>query len=167
MFRLDNYMEDWAIRCKRMLHTPEEPHFFRTNSEFTIDQFLQQYQDLTYPVCGIVTHLEGVRNVERNLDTPTYKVLFCAYADAYDFRAQADAKAINKENADLFLAKLYHDKKTAEQTDRTSPLAMLDLSDIRYDTIGPVTSKGWFVLILTIESKEYNRICYSPSDYID
>lgn len=167
MFRLDNYMEEWATKCKRMLHSPMEPHFFRCNSEFTIDQFLQQYQDATYPVCGIVTHLEGIRNVERNIDSPLYKPLFAAYADADDYQAQADAKAINKENADLFLAKLYHDKKKAEQTDRTSPLALLDLTSVRYDTIGPMTSKGWFVLVLTIESKEYNRICYTPSDYLE
>lgn len=167
MFRLDNYMEEWAVRYKGMLHTPEEPRFFRCNSEYTVDQFLQNYQDITHPVCAIVTHLEGTRDVSRNLDRPKYICLFLAYADPDDYKAQADAKEINKNNADAFLAKLYYDSQLAARQNRRNPLSMVDLTNVRYDTIGPITSKGWFELAITIESLEFTKVCYSPTDYIE
>ncbi len=167
MFRLDIYMEKWAMTYKGMLHTEENPRFFRCNSEFTVDQFLNEYQDMNEPVCGIVTHLEGAIDVPKRINRPKYSCLFMARADPDNYKEQADAKYKCFENAYAFLVKLDYDRQMAARESRTNPLSAIDLSDITYDMIGPVASNGWFELIVTLKSSEHTPGCYSPEDYIE
>lgn len=170
MFRFDNFMEEWAKKYKPIAHRPDEKkgtRFFRVNSEFTLDEFLQNYQDIGYdtPCCGIITHLEGMANVPKRLDYPTTNVLFLQLADENDYRAQADAKADCNLHMWKFLAYLHREVEGVKRSDRSHPLAQMDLEKIRYDMIGPITN-WWFCQILTIQGINHTPVCYSETDYI-
>lgn len=166
-FRLDNYMERWAALYKGIQHTEKKPRFFRCDDEMNYDEFLQKYQKMEAdPICGIRTNLEGQMDIRKRLDHPEYVFLFLQRAKANDFKAIADAKYRCKAIAEDFFIYLDHDKQEAERTERTSPLAMMRLESIRYDTIGPLTSANFYGLYCQIESAQYNRKCFSESDYL-
>lgn len=169
MFRFDNYMEHWASIYKPFLHIPDDPkmsRFFRVNDEMLLDEFLQRYQRLDAPCCGIVTHIEGNANVPKRLDEPVVKFLFFARADENDYRAQADAKECCYDHAWKFLLRMQRDKDIFARQDRAHPLAHADLSNVRFDMLGPITN-GWFELIVTVQVVQPAPQCYSPEDYIE
>lgn len=168
MFRFDNYMEQWATIYKPFQHIPDDPkdaRFFRVNDEMLLDEFLQRYQQLDVPCCGIVTHLEGTVNVPKRLEQPLIKFLFFARADETDYPAQSDAKATCYDHAWKFLLHLQHGKDQFTRTERNHPLSHLDLTNVRYDMLGPITN-GWFELIVTVQVMQYSPQCYSEEDYI-
>jgi len=160
-------MEQWASIYKPFRHIPDDPkasRFFRVNDEMLLDEFLQRYQQLDEPCCGIVTHLQGNLNIGRRLEEPVVKFLFFARADENDYRAQADAKACCYEHAWKFLLRMQHDKEEKVRINRAHPLAQLNLERVDYDMIGPITN-GWFELIVTIQVMQYRKECYTEEDY--
>jgi len=164
MFRLDNYMEKWAEAYKPLSHTSKDPAFFRMNDIFTLDEFLQNYKDIDKPCCGIVTHLKANINGKKRIEYPTYECVFLIRADARDYKLQADAKHEIWEIMWAFIIKLDEDRQKALASLSNSPLARIDLSNLKADTIGPITD-GWFMVTLTINSEEHNLRCYTPTDY--
>ena len=164
MFRLDNYMEKWAEAYLPLSHKKEDPAFFRMNDIFTVDEFLNHYNRLNKPVCGIVTHIKSRVNAVKRMNMPTYECVFLARADARDYKAQADAKESCWELMWAFLLRLDHDRQEAARVDRGSALANLDLTDMSAETLGPITN-GWFMLVLTIDAQQKESRCYSDSDY--
>lgn len=164
MFRLDNYMEQWAKEYIPLSHTEEDPSFFRMNDIFSLDEFLQNYHQLNKPVCGIVTHIKAKINVSKRVERPTYECVFLANADERDFKAQADAKEKAWNLMWAFLVKLDEDKKKEASEGKRSALANLNLEDLDADTIGPIAN-GWFQVNLSIETNNQNKICYNEEDY--
>lgn len=165
-FRLDNYMERWAALYKGIHHTKEKPRFFRCDDEMNYDEFLQNYMKIADPICGVRTNLEGDMDIRKRLDHPEYVLLFLQRVKANDFLNIADVKYRCKAIAEDFLIKLDTDRQQAERTDRTSPLAMMKLDKVRYDTIGPLTSAPFYGVFVTFESQEYNKKCFTESDYL-
>lgn len=165
-FRLDNYMERWACLYKGIRHTKKDPRFFRCSDELNLDEFLQNFQRIADPVCGIVTNWNGKVDIPKRLDKPVYTCMFLGRADANDYKRQADVKAQSKEIAKKFLIYLDKDRQAALRTDRTSPLALINLSDITYNTIGPLTSAWWFGTYFEINAVEYEKECFTESDYL-
>lgn len=165
-FRLDNYMERWACLYKGIRHTPKDPRFFRCSDELNLDEFLQNFQRIDGPVCGIVTNWKGKVNIPKRLDAPVYTCMFLGRADANDYKAQTDVKARSLAIAKKFLLYLDNDRQIAQRNDRGSFLSQLDLSDISYDTVGPLTSAWWFGTYFTLESFEYEKECFTASDYL-
>lgn len=165
MFRLDNYMEEWAARYALIGHTEKEPHFFRCNDEMLLDEFLQNYQQLQGFVCGIKTNLEGTLNIIKNIDIPIYTCLFLGHAEETDFREQANVKYRCKQIAKSFLISLRSYMKNIERESTGNATKKIDLENVAYDMIGPVTN-GWFGLVLTLTGMEYVKECFTPSDYL-
>lgn len=165
-FRIDNYMERWACLYKGIRHTKKDPRFFRCSDELNLDEFLQNFQRIKGPVCGIVTNWKGKVNVPKRLDSPVYTCMFLGRADANDYKGQADVKARSLEIAKKFLIYLDNSRQSALRQERSSFLAMLDLSAVSYDTVGPLTSAWWFGTYFTIEGLEYEKECFTESDYL-
>lgn len=169
LFRFDNLMEDWARRYRPIRHTEENRRFFRVDDEFRLDEFLQKFQDLPAgrPSCGIVTHLEGTVNVVKRLDYPVIDLLFFERADPECARSQADAKADCNLHAMKCLAWLQKIKTEHARQNREHPLAQLDLTQVRYDMLGPITNVWFYCQIVTIQGISYTPVCYSPADYLE
>jgi hypothetical protein len=165
-------MEEWACAYKPIQHLREEGErrFFRVDDEMRLNEFLQHFIGIPpgQPVCGIVTHLEGTADVPKRFDSQVVKFLFLQSApDQTDFHAQADAKAACHEHAWKFLVYLHRDVDRLARTDRTHPLAHLDLHNVQYDMLGPITSANWFCQILTLTAPQYAPSCFSEADYIE
>lgn len=164
-FRMDNYMERWAALYKGIHHTQKAPRFFRCNDEMTFDEFLQNYMRIAEPICGIRTNMEGDMDITKRVLKPVYLLMFLQRADPRDFRNIADVKYRCLSIAEDFLIALEKDQKEAARQATSSALLRLDLGNVRYDTMGPLTSANFYAIFVTIESLEYHKKCYSPSDY--
>ncbi|MCD8176717.1 MAG: hypothetical protein LUE98_04555 [Tannerellaceae bacterium] len=174
MFRFDIYMEQWAEKYKPIQHSEGRRRFFRVNDEMAIDEMLQNYISVDPPgdpCCGIVTHLEGTIDITKRFDYPYVKLLFMKWGvDMADYRIQADAKADCFLHAKKFLLYLEQDvkkAKTRRDPKNPDPLAYVDLTNVRYETLGPMASDGWFMVLVTIQVSEFDKICFSESDYLE
>ena len=165
-FRLDIYMERWAVLYKGIHHTEKEPRFFRCDDEMNLDDLLQKYHKINDPICLIKTNLEGDMNIPRRIDNMKYTCMFMKRVDPNKPKEQADAKYLCKDIAKAFFIKLDKDRQDAARTDRTSPLAALDLAKVRFTTVYPVTSANMVLLICDIECPEYDKVCFTESDYL-
>lgn len=164
--RLDNIMERWATLFKEIRHSESAPRFFRYNDEMALDEFVQRYKNINGPVVGVRTHLEGRFDTAKRMDYPEEQFVVMMRANPKDYLAQADAKQRCKRIMKQFLVYLEHLKKEAQRSgDRTDPLGMLKLEDIRYDTLGPIANE-WHAVFCTIENNEYEKLCYSETDYL-
>jgi hypothetical protein len=163
-------MEDWACRYKPIRHTGDEKRFFRVDDEMRLNEFLQHFISIPagQPVCGMVTHLEGTADVPKRLDSPVVKFLFLQSAsEQADFYAQSDAKAACHFHAWKFLIYLQRDVDRLTRTDRTHPLAHLDLHNVLFDMLGPITAANWFCQVVTLTATQYAPSCFSEADYIE
>lgn len=164
-FRLDNYLERWAALYKGIHHTKKAPRFFRCNDEMTFDEFLQHFMRIPDPICGIRTNLEGDMNVTKRIKRPVYLLMFLQRADPKNFRNIADVKYRCLSIADDFLIALEKDQKDAARQATQAPSLRFDLSNVHYDTMGPLTSANFYGVFVTIDGMEYAKSCYTPSDY--
>lgn len=164
-FRMDKYMERWAALYKGIHHTQKAPRFFRCNDEMTFDEFLQNYMRIADPICGIRTNLEGDMDVAKRVQKPVYLLMFLQRADPKNFRNISDVKYRCLSIAEDFLISLEKDQREAARSATSPTLLKLDLSNVRYETLGPLTSANFYAILVTIESTEYHKKCFSPSDY--
>lgn len=163
--RLDNIMERWAVLFKEIHHTEAAPRFFRYNDEMALDEFIQRYKQISGPVVGVRTHLDGRFDTSKRMDYPEEQFAILIRANPKDYLAQANAKQQCKLIMKKFLVYLEQQRKEAQRTDRSAPLALLRLEDVRYDTLGPIAGE-WFAVFATIENQDWEKLCFTETDYL-
>ncbi len=165
MFRLDKYMQQWAEKYSGLKHSEQHPSFFRINDIFALDEFLQNYINIDYPCCGIVTHLDGRLNVPKRVQNMSYECIFLVRADETDYAAQADAKEQAWELMWEFLIYMDQDRQKEKASGERTALSMIDLTNLSADTLGPITN-GWFQVNLKLDIQEQNKHCFNQEDYM-
>lgn len=171
MFRIDNYVEQWAVKYKPISHNPaknsKERAFYRIDS---IDATLDLAANISIaksPACAVATEMEAQVSPASNRKVVyTYRIFFMTRqhgaslsVKAVDGTEEMECKVNNDEMVQDFLAYISTDKKNGNRE-----LAGLDLDGAEWYS-APVKFNNWWFTVLVIKNLLPRNLCVNPEKY--
>lgn len=169
VFDFVSYMEDVAVRHKDIMHSSDEPHFFRVAGIAQLDQFIAQINTVSSPAICADVNPDGqvISSLPNNsVDIPVYRFYVLKYADSGDFEMIETAKGEAKTLGLKILAKLSRDRYNANISHTDNGLHFLD-ENYQYQVVGPL-AQNWFGCMFTIriqQSAVDAGMKYDATDY--
>lgn len=170
IFRVDNYLEQWAQVYKPISHDPtrgsRDKRFYRMDSITRLEEFLANMAQAKSPSMAVVTQMDGaVEGSSNKFMRYTHRIFFMvkqtdtnALRSVIDELGAADAKAEGQELAQDLLAWFYEDKN------KNKELAGLDFSTATVFSV-PQKFNGWWPTELVIEHVVPRDLCINKDKY--
>lgn len=170
IFRVDNYLEQWAQVYKPISHDPtrgsRDKRFYRMDSITRLEEFLANMAQAKSPSMAVVTQMDGaVEGSSNKFMRYTHRIFFMvkqtdtnALRSVIDELGAADAKAEGQELAQDLLAWFYEDKN------KNKELAGLDFSTATVFSV-PQKFNGWWPTELVIEHVVPRDLCINKEKY--
>lgn len=172
IFRLDNYLEQWAQVYKPISHDPtrgsRDKRFYRMDSITRLEEFTANLTQAKSPSMAVVTQMDGaVEGSSNKFMRYTHRIFFMvkqtdtnALRGVIDELGAADAKAEGQELAQDLLAWFYEDK----DKNKNKELAGLDFSTATVFSV-PQKFNGWWPTELVIEHVVPRDLCINKEKY--
>lgn len=185
MFRLDNFLEEWAIIYKPLSHDPaagsKHKTFYRIDRLGGDNEFARNFNTAPSPSMAFPTVIDakmgsnakqiiyhhGFYFMVKQSSASNGKLNHQSDLDAADCKAELD------DLAQALLAYLYdlrnqaRNAATNERFTKADRIALqgLDLENAEWWTV-PELYNGWWVLGIEFDRTESRLLCVNPEDYI-
>ena len=145
-FDFVKYMEDCAVRLKDILHTADNPRFFRISGISQLEELLANLPDASWPALMVENNMEGRFSdpgpSDNFLDMPYYTFYVIGKAPFNDFDVIQEVKENTKEIAEKIIARMLHDRRNYR-----NGLVMLRFDNVPYQNIGPIGDQCYGTMI--------------------
>ena len=169
MFRMDNYLEQWACKYKLISHNPEagskEKRFYRIDAITSVKPFLENLPNAHSPSLAYITQVDDVLGGQsEKFMLKAHKVFVFVKQETLlgskDELAATDAKVLGEEIGQDLLAYIYDDKKNNKNTD----LEGLDLKGAAIFTT-PQQFNGWWPTEVVFHQLVPRNLCVNREKY--
>lgn len=169
-FNFNAYMKNIAETHKDIQHTSDQKRFYEVSGIGGMEDVLLHLRSMQGTIMLVETNHEGrIVDVKRNyyVDVPRFRFYILKRGSMSNQAENTELKTACKTLAFSILAKMRHDYTLAHKMEADASYRDIDLSSIRYDTIGPLATH-WMGIMVELgaqSSASENGWEYKESDY--
>lgn len=169
-FNFNAYMKNIAETHKDIQHSVNQKRFYEISGIGGLEDVLLNLSQMEGTILMVETNHEGrIADTGRNyyVDVPRFRFYVMKRGSVSDPEDNTTLKTACKSLAFSFLAKMRHDFVQAHRGEADASYKDIDLSNIRYDTVGPIVNH-WMGIMVELgaeSSASENGWQYNESDY--
>ena len=163
VFEFEDFVEHWTEIYRPMQHVPgkmsKNKRFFLTDTYMGMSDFMTNVQPEKSPCVIMESNAEG--ELSDAYDMPEYSLYFMVRAE--DMSDGVSAKAAKRE-AKMHMKKFIAYLKNKQEEEEPG-IQNIDVSKVRYQTIGPMYD-GWWGVTITLDDVQGLNRCVDGEDYV-